>query len=252
MKGVQEKNSIHDVELLEKVMRGLGFDVITHQDLTTSDIHKELAKYANDNEYNKNANCIGVAAMSHSKKEGQFKAADMTISIEEILKPFKLNKKNEDLRNKPRFFFFQACRGTEHDTGHRIEGIKTDNDSETSVPDSKVDRVLSVDRDDDQTEDDDRSQLLPVVSDMICAYSTYKGYTARLGTDGSIFIQTLCSTLTKGAGEFDLVELLTIICNDVTQRDIKFKNKTTEVEMTQKQTPTIVSSLTKKFYLKQR
>jgi caspase 7 len=98
--------SIRDVKNLIKTLRYLEFQVVLCQDFTKSEI-EQLMKDQASVDYT-NSDCFLCVAMSHGNQDKITASDNEDISFEEIMKPI---KSCETLKNKPKLFFFQACRG---------------------------------------------------------------------------------------------------------------------------------------------
>jgi len=100
--------SAKDVENLEKSLKYLEFDFELRQNLTKAQIKQELQRQANNHENHKNSDCFLCVVMSHGNEEKIVTHDNKEISFEEIMAPI---KSCSSLFEKPKLFFFQACRG---------------------------------------------------------------------------------------------------------------------------------------------
>ena len=125
-------------------------------------------------------------------------------------------KRNSSLINKPKLFFFQACRG---------------NQEMSSVDKIRFDSVVYK---------DDVSDIfkVPIEADFLFSYSTVKGYVSiRDEYTGTWFIQTLCDVISNEPNK-DILNILTEVNNKISQK-IEIKTM-----------PTFESRLKKSFYFK--
>lgn len=122
------------------------------------------------------------------------------------------------LVGKPKLFFIQACQGEMFDSGVLVH------DSPLSSP---------------------NYFMVPNYADFLIFYSTFPGhYSWRNVEHGSWFIQTLCDVLDEFSQKFDLMTLLTIVCQKVA---INYQSKVpNNYSMDRKkQMPCIMSTLTR-------
>jgi len=95
-----------DVERLSSVFRDLNYKVETKLELESNEVRECIKDYS-QKDYSQ-ISCLIIFIMSHGDKN-KVKAADSNnIYIEEFIDPF---KENISLKNKPKLFFIQMCRG---------------------------------------------------------------------------------------------------------------------------------------------
>jgi len=107
----ERKWSDKDVENLKKTLGYLEFKVILSLDSTKSEIERVLQEQA-DLDHSK-SDCFLCVVMSHGNEDKIVTRDNLEMSYKEIMEPIKMCK---SLENKPKLFFFQACRGD-----HEIE-----------------------------------------------------------------------------------------------------------------------------------
>ena len=95
-----------DVENLKKTLNYLEFDLDLPQKLKKSEIEERLKQIASFD--HKDFDCFLCVVMSHGNEDNIVTRDNKLISFEEIMAPIKLCP---TLENKPKMFFFQACRG---------------------------------------------------------------------------------------------------------------------------------------------
>ena len=102
----ERKWSEKDVENLTKTLKYLEFDVKLEENLTKSEIEERLKQIVSFD--HKDFDCFLCVVMSHGNEDNIVTRDNKLISFEEIMAPIKLCP---TLENKPKMFFFQACRG---------------------------------------------------------------------------------------------------------------------------------------------
>ena len=98
--------SIKDVENLTKTLKYLEFDIELARNLIKSKIEECLKQIASIN--HENFDCFLCVVMSHGNEDNIVTSDSELISFDEIMAPI---KSCPTLLNKPKMFFFQACRG---------------------------------------------------------------------------------------------------------------------------------------------
>jgi caspase 2 len=116
------------------------------------------------------------------------------MSFEEIMAPIK--SKCSSLENKPKMFFFQACRG---DKGMEAKKQRADSDASTSSGHETTDHI------DDETSNNNNKMHAPYQntqmeseSDLLVYYSTIEGQVSSGNlVEGTIFIKNVCKQLNE-------------------------------------------------------
>jgi hypothetical protein len=148
----KDKNKRHgsesDVERLSALFDELNYEVISYIDKTAEQMKKsirEMAKY----DY-KNVGSLLVFIMSHGDEGTILGTNEEDVYLTEFIDPF---KNVQSLKNKPKLFFVNACRGEGYVPIH--------------------DRVAS----DNQTSRDlHKAENTPIEADFLFAYSTVANY----------------------------------------------------------------------------
>ncbi len=199
-----------DVERLSNLFGDLNYQVETKLDLNSNDMRRCLKEYSNK-EYSK-MSCFIMFIMSHGEKGTICASDNSSIYLTEFIDPFKTNR---TLKNKPKLFFVQACRGDQE-----MPNIESDSTSTNY----------------DRFETD--ANRVPIEADFLYSYSTVKGfYSYRNPESGSWFIQTLCDVIEKEKNEH-ILDILTQVNNLMSKKEIIVS--------------TFETTLTKKFYFIQR
>jgi hypothetical protein len=103
----REAKSKIDVDNLRRTLVYLEFDVKLCDNFKAEEIELEIQRQASID--HSQSDCFLCVVMSHGNNKDMFYSSDnKEISFEEIMAPIKLCK---TLMNKPKMFFFQACRG---------------------------------------------------------------------------------------------------------------------------------------------
>ncbi|XP_046754107.1 caspase-1-like [Diprion similis] len=206
-----------DCETLRNCLVKLGFEVKDFQNLIFKDIQKNLEKVSEMD--HSDHDCLVVAVLSHGEM-GILYAHDTPYKADTIWSYFTADK-CPTLSGKPKMFFIQACQGDKLDPGVSLRE-RTETDGHGS-----------------------QSFRIPTYADFLIAYSTIPGfYSWRNTTRGSWFMQALCLELCENGSRWDLLTLLTFVCQRVA---IDFESNTPDnITMhQQKQIPCITSMLTR-------
>ncbi|XP_016948347.1 caspase-3 [Drosophila biarmipes] len=226
-----------DRDDMEATLKGFGFDVRTYDDLTFSDINDKLKEVARE-DHSRN-DCFVLAVMSHGT-EGKVYAKDMSYPVERLWNPF-LGDNCKTLKNKPKLFFIQACRGENLEKAVEFSSFAVM--TRELVPDT-VAPVQPI------------TYAIPSTADMLVFYSTFdKFFSFRNVDDGSWFIQSLCRVLDLAASNeastpegAELLRLMTAVNRKVAY---EYQSNTKNEALNQmKEMPNFMSTLTKTFQLR--
>lgn len=164
--------------------------------------------------------CLLVAVLSHGEL-GYIFAKDIQYKLETIWSEFTPDR-CPTLAGKPKLFFIQACQGDQLDSGIELIENRTETDTSTA-----------------------QSYKIPMLADFLIAYSTVPGYFSwRNTTKGSWFMQSLCEELQLNSSKYDILTLLTFVCQKVA---LDYESNTPECRAMhqQKQIPCITTMLTR-------
>ncbi|XP_031834431.1 caspase-1 [Nomia melanderi] len=206
-----------DCENLVNTLKNLGFEVNDFHNSTYRDIVRNLERVASMD--HSQHDCLIVAILSHGEL-GLLYAHDTSYKPDSIWGHFTADK-CPTLIGKPKLFFIQACQGDKLDGGVTLKD-RTETDGQPAS-----------------------SFRIPSHADFLIAYSTIPGfYSWRNTTRGSWFMQALCSELRENGTRYDILTLLTFVCQRVS---IDFESNTPDnITMhQQKQIPCITSMLTR-------
>ncbi|XP_044269704.1 caspase-6-like [Tribolium madens] len=194
--------NIHDENIFNNLTRDQILDTVTKL------VAKDLSQ----------VNSLIVFFLTHGDSFNLLHATDFTLKTHELWEKF---VKCEHLKNKPKMFIFQACKGDYHSTTWDQNKEKID-----LVPQSTF----------------ESNYLGP---DMLIVYSTTEGNVSfRDPKNGTWFIQELCKNFSAYGRRDDVISLIMrttkCLCRNY------YHN---EEEIIKKQMPIFVSTLKKKFYL---
>ncbi|XP_037783305.1 uncharacterized protein LOC119579510 isoform X1 [Penaeus monodon] len=163
-----------DIANLKNLCSQMGYEELVHCDLTKRQTIAALTRFRNQ-ERLKSVGCALVAIMSHGIGTHTFYSSDMeSISVNEVQNLF-LDQQCPNLRNKPKIFLFNFCRGI-------------------NIPaPMETDAVREPPR------------------NMICLYSTTESFLSyRDKVRGCPFIIAICEVLANHAHEMDLDNLIRV------------------------------------------
>jgi hypothetical protein len=205
----KRNGSEKDVERLSIIFRDLNYKVETKLELESNEVRECIKDYA-QKDYSQ-VSCLIMFIMSHGDKNKVTAADSNNIYIEEFIDPF---KENRSLKNKPKLFFIQSCRGKKKMAS--IDQIESDflEHYETDL------------------------NRVPKEADILISYSTVEGfYSYRDPKSGSWYIQTLCDVISEQKND-DILSILTKVNSLMSKKE------------NEKVVPEFTSRLTKKFYFK--
>ncbi|XP_011168465.1 caspase-1 [Solenopsis invicta] len=206
-----------DCENLIITLKNLGFEVNDYHNLTHKDVVKQLERVAEMD--HSEHDCLVVAVLSHGEL-GLLYAHDAAYKADSLWHYFTADR-CQSLAGKPKLFFIQACQGDKLDPGINLKE-RTETDGNL-VPTFRI----------------------PTQADFLIAYSTIPGYYSWRNTSrGSWFMQALCMELRDNGTRYDLLTLLTFVCQRVS---LDFESNTPDnmAMHQQKQIPCITTMLTR-------
>lgn len=206
-----------DCDNLCQSLSNLHFDVSIYKDYRLKEIQSVVEEIsALDHRDN---DCILIAVLSHGEL-GYIYSRDCQYKLDSLWSFFTAQR-CPSLAGKPKLFFIQACQGDQLDGGVTLRS-RTETDGDSMM-----------------------SYKIPVHADFLIAYSTIPGfYSWRNTTKGSWFMQSLCAELNKNGKRYDILRLLTFVCQRVA---VDFESNTPDTPMMhqQKQIPCITTMLTR-------
>ena len=158
---------------------------------------------------------------SHGNKDGICGTDKKAIPEDKILKPF---KDCASLKGKPKLFFINSCRGDKKDTGVRDDKVVADHAHPI---------------------------IHPFEADILVAHSSVDDYRSYgdVGLDsGSWFITELTKVFKKHAHNMNLTDMLTIVCEKVSEKKAQLANDESVPPKEYQQVPSFSSTLRKAVY----
>jgi hypothetical protein len=180
----ERKWSAKDVENLKHALEYLEFDFKLCQNLTKTQIEQELRRQASID--HSQSDCFLCVVMSHGNEDKIVANDSKDISFKELMAPIKLCP---SLMNKPKLFFFQACRGGNE--------MKRPDSGEVTSGEQHTDRARpSVIKTDAQSSTPNEKTLFTAESDLLVYNATLpKHYAFGTEKDGTFFIKNVCKVL---------------------------------------------------------
>ena len=197
-----------DVATLKALFTELGFDCSVEENLNLNEIKEILKDFAED-ERHAEAEMMILAVLSHGSRS-KIQAVDgKEIDEDDIFKRFN-NANCKDLVGKPKFFIFQACRGTEVDEGIDLGNESYEQGDSVTEDASPFRKVPSGNR------------SIPSYQDMLIFHASLPGFESyRHPRYGSALIQVLDEVFREYVTKMNLEQLLKVVSKRVGKIDIK-------------------------------
>jgi hypothetical protein len=209
-----------DVSRLCKLFSEIKFHVECFIDKTADQIGDRIRTISSI-DYN-NVGCVLIFIMSHGTDGKIFGTDGEEVHLNDFVDPFKTIK---SLKDKPKMFFVNACRGNK------------------MVPTHDHMKLVEMDAE-EANEDLFKANKTPLDADFLFVYSTVANYySIRDSENGSWFIEILCDMITKYKTQRDILGILTNVI-----REVKKKEGTNRKGNLIKMHPTYTSQLSKDFY----
>ncbi|XP_026189032.1 caspase-9 [Mastacembelus armatus] len=215
-----------DCDKLERRFKALNFIVEVKQNLKQRQI--KLALSALSKKDHSLYDCCVVIMLSHGTEVSHSRFPGAVYGVDGQCVPVQqvtnyLNGQHcPSLQSKPKLFFIQACGGDERDMGFEVSpdevepSIRGADDQTDAIPTSSSSDSLSM------SDEMDARASLPTPSDILVSYSTFPGYVSWRDThSGSWYVETLDRILEKNAETDDLVTMLMMVNNEVSQNSAK-------------------------------
>lgn len=220
------KGSNVDCHKLERRFESLNFLVEVRTNLKQRQMKHELSALSKK-DHSQYDCCVVImlshgAEVSHNRFPGAVYGVDgQYVSVQHITNY--LNGQHcPSLQGKPKLFFIQACGGGERDTGFEVSPDEVEppvlgaDDQTDAIPTSSSSDSLST------SDEPDARATLPTPSDILVSYSTFPGYVSWRDTEsGSWYVKTMDRILEENAATDDLVTMLMMVNNEVSQNSAK-------------------------------
>ncbi|XP_049342419.1 caspase-9 isoform X2 [Astyanax mexicanus] len=222
----ERKGSDIDCDKLERRFRSLNFDVIVKKNLKCKHIRQELSSLAKM-DHSKYDCCVVIilshgTEASHNRFPGAVHGVDGPSVPVQIITNYLNGQNCSSLQGKPKVFFIQACGGDQRDIGFEVSPDEVQplaggiDDQPDAIPTSSSSDSLSL------SDEIDARATLPTPSDILVSYSTFPGYVSWRDTlTGSWYVETLDRVLEENAATDDLVTMLMMVNNEVSQISAK-------------------------------
>jgi hypothetical protein len=192
----ERKWSAKDVENLKHTLEYLEFDFKLCQNLTKTQIEQEIQRQASID--HSNSDCFLCVVMSHGNEDKIVASDNQEISFKEMMAPIKSCK---SLMNKPKMYFFQACRG---ENEMEIPCVLSRQDSivSTANENTNSDGNTQINNRDAQSLNTNKKTLITAESDLLVYNATLPKHFA-FGTEkeGTFFIKSVCEVLNEAYKE---------------------------------------------------
>ncbi|KAG9269104.1 caspase-9-like [Astyanax mexicanus] len=164
----------------------------------------------------------GRLTASHNRFPGAVHGVDGPSVPVQIITNYLNGQNCSSLQGKPKVFFIQACGGDQRDIGFEVSPDEVQplaggiDDQPDAIPTSSSSDSLSL------SDEIDARATLPTPSDILVSYSTFPGYVSWRDTlTGSWYVETLDRVLEENAATDDLVTMLMMVNNEVSQISAK-------------------------------
>ncbi|KAL9971085.1 hypothetical protein ACROYT_G023571 [Oculina patagonica] len=202
----------HDEKRLKDLFEELGFVVDIRRNLTRDEINKTSKDVAAEDHSNFDAFVFII--MSHGgSRDAVFGVDDRAAYVEDVMSEFKAIK-CPTLRNKPKLFFIQCCRGP---LGEFIS--PPDRHCDSLVPTLNHDSTLA-------------RGACAQETDFLLAFGSAPGhYSYRYPESGSVFIEVLVDVIRKHHQHSHLIEMLTEVTRQVVEKGTTAGDKMPRVQV---------------------
>uniref|UniRef100_A0A669DL02 Caspase-9 n=1 Tax=Oreochromis niloticus TaxID=8128 RepID=A0A669DL02_ORENI len=221
------KGSNIDCEKLERRFKTLNFVVEVKTNLRQKQIKHELLTLSKKD--HSQYDCCVVIMLSHGTEVNHNRFPGAVYGVDgqyvpvQIITNYLNGQHCPSLQGKPKLFFIQACGGgNERDMGFEVSPDEVEpssggmDDQTDAIPMSSSSDSLSM------SDEPDARPSLPTPSDILVSYSTFPGYVSWRETQaGSWYVQTLDYILEENAATDDLVTMLMMVNNEVSQNSAK-------------------------------
>jgi len=203
-----------DVENYKKTFKRLKFDVVVYHNLKGEEMIDLMNEYA-ELDFSRH-DCFLAVFLSHgdieNNKEYIYGIDEVGITKENIINRF---KRNATLFEKPKIFFFDACRGSNIEPTY----AKSVTNHMNNISDDMQYKFNHIQNKSNQKEFFSQS-------DFFYGFSSTRFYRSIATSKGSIYTRVLCDSINNHADEHHLVDIVTLAHNR-----LKKEKKTVTAEL---------------------
>jgi caspase 7 len=217
--------SIKDVENLTKTLNHLEFNVKLNkrgkieENLTKSEIEEHLKQISTEIDH-KDFDCFLCVVMSHGNEDNIVTRDNKLISFEEIMAPI---KSCPSLFDKPKMFFFQACRG-EKEMESRANSANSTKSSRGAQPDDGSSNLQSNIK---------KKTIFENECDLLKYFSTLPNHLSfpysNYEENGTIFIKSVCDAFNNAYNDLPKNMSLAQICTKINESVSKSGQQISEI-----------------------
>ena len=203
---------------MTKTLNYLEFDVKLEENLTKSEIEERLKQIVLFD--HKDFDCFLCVVMSHGNEDNIATKDNKLITFEEIMAPI---KSCPSLFDKPKMFFFQACRG-EKEMESRASSASSTKSSRGAQPDDGSSNLQSNIK---------KKTIFENESDLLKYFSTLPDHLsfpyANYEANGTIFIKSVCDAFNDAYKNLPKNMSLAQICTKINESVSKSEQQISEI-----------------------
>jgi hypothetical protein len=210
---------VKDVENLKKTLNYLEFQVVLCHNLTKNELEQVMKEQAKLN-YEK-YDCFLCVVMSHGNDEKIVTIDNKAISFDEIMAPI---KQCPTLINKPKLFFFQACRGENEMVNRQDSDVSTSSGNNPFEFEEIPNKSTASTSHSSNRKNDKKWTFIKYEADLLVYYATKKHYYAFANNTnkGTKFIESVCEVFNEAykglPNNLSLNQMITIINAKVAEK----------------------------------
>lgn len=194
-----------DVENYKKTFKRLKFNVVVYHNLKGEEMIDLMNDYA-ELDYSRH-DCFLAVFLSHgdieNNKEYIYGVDEEGITKENIINKF---KRNSTLFEKPKIFFFDACRGSNTEPIYS----KSATNQMNNISDDIQYKFVHNDKNSDYIQYKSSQKEFFSQSDFFYGFSSTRFYRSIATSKGSIYSTVLCESIRNHADEHHLVDIVTL------------------------------------------
>ncbi|KAM7538965.1 hypothetical protein Aperf_G00000058650 [Anoplocephala perfoliata] len=250
-----------DEKRVEQVFGDLGFLVKVFRNLSSGEMQSELAYIGRKTDHSSYDAFVAVI-MAHGGLGELYGVNGDAFPVHQLTLNF-TTEKCPSLAGKPKLFFIQACRGDEYQMGYALPVNGTNEEApatkqEKTSPNPLYIRPQRLESNDPKTIEEmpaiaaakllKKQRLVPSFADFLLSYATLTGFKAqRDPRNGSAYIQTLCQHLEMYGRSRSLLDIVTSVHREVSEKVFREAESTEQGEgIIFQQTPEVRHTLTRR------